>query len=54
MTIAQLKAKMIEAGWRYILSVTRTQGHGTNYGLLFVKDGQKFYLNNETREKIPA
>jgi hypothetical protein len=54
MTIAQLKANMIAAGWNHILSTTRTPGHGTNYGLLFTKDGQKFYLNNETRDNLPA
>lgn len=54
MTIAQIKANMIAAGWNYILSTTRTTGHGTNYGLLFTKDGQKFYLNNETRDNLPA
>jgi hypothetical protein len=54
MTIAQIKANMIAAGWTYNLSVTRTPGHGTNYGLLFTKNGQKFYLNNETQNNLPA
>jgi len=54
MTIAQIKANMIAAGWNYILSITRTTSHGTKYGLLFTKDGQKFYLNNETRDNLPA
>jgi hypothetical protein len=51
MNIAPLKAKMIAAGWTYVLSTT---GSGKNYGLLFTKDGQKFYLNKETIAAMPA
>jgi hypothetical protein len=54
MTIAQIKSQMIAAGWNYNLSVTRTASHGTKYGLLFTKGGEKFYLNNETRDSLPA
>jgi hypothetical protein len=53
MNIAQIKARMIASGWNYILSTTATPGHGTNYGLLFTKGGQKFYLNRETFGTIP-
>jgi len=51
--IKQIKANMIAAGWNYILTTTCTPGHGTNYGLLFSKDGQKFYLNIETLDNLP-
>ena len=54
MNVAAAKAKMIAAGWAYVLSVTATPGHGTNYGLLFTKDGEKFYLNKDTFAAMPC
>lgn len=54
MDVKAAKAKMIAAGWDYILTVTATPGHGTNYGLLFSKDGAKFYLNKDTFNQMPC
>jgi hypothetical protein len=54
MSVAELKAALIAAGWTYVLSITRTPGHGTEYGLLFTKDGEKFYLNHETLGSMPV
>jgi predicted lipoprotein with Yx(FWY)xxD motif len=47
MTIQQIKSALIATGWSYILSSMSDQA--TNeYGLLFTKDGIKFWLNNKT------
>lgn len=45
-TIAALKS----AGWEYIGSVMNNNGTGNRlaYGLLFTKDGKKFYFNKDT------
>jgi hypothetical protein len=51
MNVQKLKAQMVEAGWNYVLSTT---GSGKNYGLLFTKNGEKFYLNRETWQNLPA
>jgi hypothetical protein len=48
MTIQQIKTALIAAGWNYILSTTGNQSTG-EYGLLFTKDGIKFWLNNKSR-----
>ena len=47
MTIQQIKSALIATGWNYILSTTGNHSTG-EYGLLFTKDGIKFWLNNKT------
>ncbi len=45
--INEAKRKLIADGWIYIMGVM-TDGNTKNYGSLFDKDGQTFYLNHET------
>jgi hypothetical protein len=54
MSIVELWAHMVTSGWKPVMTIGWAPSRATNYGFLFVKDGQKFYLNNETRESIPA
>ena len=51
MTIQQIKAALIAAGWNYILSTTGNHSTG-EYGLLFTKDGIKFWLNDKSRPTV--
>jgi hypothetical protein len=44
--IATVKAELIVAGWEHTCTVMT--GEGLNYGLCFIKDGNKFYLNQDT------
>ena len=46
------KKKLKDAGWEHILSVSHVPGE--NYGLLFTKNGEKFWLNKETKHKLPV
>lgn len=48
------KQVLFSKGWSHTHSVTKTPGHGTNYGLCFIKNGSKFYLNNETIGQVEA
>lgn len=41
------KATLTANGWTHSHSITRTPG-SKDYGLCFLKDGRKFYLNIET------
>ncbi len=45
--INEAKRKLIADGWVYIMGIM-TDGNTKNYGSLFDKDGQTFYLNHET------
>lgn len=42
--IAELK----KAGWNFVGSVMKQANAGFAYGLLFTKDGKKFYFNKDT------
>jgi hypothetical protein len=49
--IVQTIAAMKQAGWSYVCSVmttTNEQRQSLAYGLLFTKDGKKFYFNKDT------
>lgn len=39
---------MKKAGWTFVGSVMKQNGNGFAYGLLFTKDGKKFYFNKDT------
>jgi hypothetical protein len=43
---------MRKAGWVHTLSVNEVNA-GTNFGSLWEKDGQKFWLNFRTIESLP-
>lgn len=42
------KRAMITAGWTFCGSVMHDKGATGNFGLLYVKDGKRFYLNKDT------
>lgn len=51
--VKSAKAAMISAGWDYILSAIKSDKSSGEYGLLFTKGEERFWLNVETIDKLP-
>jgi hypothetical protein len=51
--LSTAKSSLISKGWTHTHSITRTPG-SKDYGLCFIKDGAKFYLNVETISEVEA
>jgi hypothetical protein len=49
-----IKAKLIANGWQYICSIMHDTPKNGSYGLLFIKEDEKFYLNKDTFNKLPT
>lgn len=49
MTLNEAKAYLKNEGWTYVCSIMSDTGKQTgHYGLLFIRNGEKFYLNVDT------
>jgi len=47
------KAKLVAAGWEHIATVMSGDKGDKQYGLLFTRNGERFYYNIETWDSLP-
>lgn len=51
--LKECKDQLLQKGWEHILSKMSDSPKGQEYGLLFTRNGARYWLNIETMHHLP-